>query len=130
MQADKIGEYTMDLNLWSSIMANAFKPMTKDDVAEVLGLSLRTVENWVNEGTLPPPKKLGNRVYWHPHVFYSWLERSLAADAATDEMVPQSCALPPKGEHGRKSNAAAKPPKTELEKFRARDQEKLDAMLS
>lgn len=111
-------------------MTNAFKPMTKDDVAEVLGLSLRTVENWVNEGTLPSPKKLGNRVYWHPHIFYSWLERSLNSEAAADEMPPQSCALPLNGEHCRKSKSAAKPPKTELEKFRARDRAKLDAMLS
>ncbi len=111
-------------------MTNAFKPMTKDDVAEVLGLSLRTVENWVNEGTLPFPKKLGNRVYWHPQVFYSWLERRLTTDDATDEMVPPSGALPMNGEHARKPKVAVKPPKTDLEKLRARDQAKLDAMMA
>jgi excisionase family DNA binding protein len=127
---DKIDTYTVDLNLWSSIMTNAFKPMTKDDVAEVLGLSLRTVENWVNEGTLPSPTKLGNRVYWHPGVFYSWLERCLTVAHAQDEMVPQGCTVTLTGEQARKSKSATKSPKTELEKFRARDRAKLDAMLS
>jgi len=60
----------------------AFKPMSKDDVADVLGVSLRTVENWVNDGTLPAPAKLGNRCYWLPSLFYSWLERRLGGGAA------------------------------------------------
>lgn len=109
-------------------MTNAFKPMTKDDVAEVLGLSLRTVENWVNDGTFPLPKKLGNRVYWHPDVFYSWLERCLTTDETTNETAPQRGAPSINGEHGRKPKASNKAPKTELEKLRARDQAKLDAM--
>lgn len=111
-------------------MTNAFKPLTKDDIAEVLGLSLRTVENWVNDGTLPSPKKLGNRVYWHPSVFYAWLERRLTAVEAQDELAPQPCPQPLNGGHGHKPKAAAKAPKTELEKRLARDQEKLDALLS
>lgn len=111
-------------------MTNPFKPLTKDDIADVLGLSLRTVENWVNDGTLPLPKKLGNRVYWHPGVFYSWLDLRLSTVDAQDDLVAQSCALLANEEHGRKSKVAAKAPKTEIEKRRARDQEKLDAMLS
>ena len=57
----------------------AFKPLSKNDVADVLGVCLRTVENWVNEGDLPAPAKLGNRCYWHPTTFYAWLERRLLA---------------------------------------------------
>ena len=41
--------------------ANAFKPLSKEDLADVLGVSIRTIENWVNEGILPAPTKLGNR---------------------------------------------------------------------
>lgn len=55
-------------------MTAEFKPLTKENVAEVLGISLRTVENWVNDGTLIAPRKLGNRVYWHPSAFYEWLD--------------------------------------------------------
>ena len=32
--------------------AVAFKPLTKDDIADVLGVSGRTIENWVSDGTL------------------------------------------------------------------------------
>jgi excisionase family DNA binding protein len=35
----------------------AFKPLTKDDLADVLGVSLRTIENWVNDRTLPAPNE-------------------------------------------------------------------------
>ncbi|MFO1291747.1 MAG: helix-turn-helix domain-containing protein [Rubrivivax sp.] len=60
----------------------AFKPMSKNDVADVLGVSLRTIENWVNDRTLPAPTKLGNRCYWHPVAFYAWLDRRLLGDGA------------------------------------------------
>lgn len=111
-------------------MTHAFKPLTKDDIAEVLGLSLRTVENWVNDGTLPLPKKLGNRVYWHPNVFYSWLDRRLSAADGADEMAQHDIALPARAILSSKAKSGAKPPANPLEKFRAREKEKLDAMLS
>ena len=50
---------------------NTFKPLTKEHIADVPGISFRTIENWVGDGTLPAPKKLGNRVYWHPNAFYT-----------------------------------------------------------
>jgi predicted DNA-binding transcriptional regulator AlpA len=55
----------------------AFKPLTKEDIGKILGISNRCIENWVNAGTLIPPVKLGNRIYWHPDVFYAWLTRQL-----------------------------------------------------
>lgn len=61
----------------------AFKPLSKNDVAEALGVSLRTVENWVNDGSLPAPAKLGNRCYWHPTTFYGWLEGRLLTGSAS-----------------------------------------------
>jgi predicted DNA-binding transcriptional regulator AlpA len=61
---------------------SSFKPLSKNDVADVLGVSVRTLENWVNEGSLPAPAKLGNRCYWHPKTFYAWLERRLLDGSA------------------------------------------------
>ena len=54
-------------------MSAPFRPLKKEDVADVLGVSVRTVENWVDDGLLIAPKKLGNRVSWHPTAFYGWL---------------------------------------------------------
>ncbi|AJY41621.1 helix-turn-helix domain-containing protein [Burkholderia humptydooensis] len=60
----------------------SFTPLTKQAVADVLGISVRSVENWINDGTLPAPVKLGNRVYWHPDVFFGWLSRRLLEPVA------------------------------------------------
>ncbi|AIV90847.1 helix-turn-helix transcriptional regulator [Burkholderia pseudomallei] len=62
----------------------SFTPLTKQAVADVLGISVRSVENWINDGTLPAPVKLGNRVYWHPEVFFGWLSRRLLEPAAEE----------------------------------------------
>ena len=65
-----------------------FTPLTKEAVADSLGVSKRTVENWVADGTLPAPRKLGNRVYWHPEVYYDWLSRRLKEDEPRADDVP------------------------------------------
>lgn len=59
-----------------------FKPMTKDDVASIFGVSCRTVENWIEQEGLPAPVSIGNRVYWHPHLFYCWLDERLRQPTA------------------------------------------------
>ena len=110
--------------------AIAFKPLSKEDLADVLGVSTRTIENWVAEGILPPPTKLGNRVYWHPNSFYAWLDRRLSGDTATGEPLegvatePQSACAKPKV-LGQSSTA-----KTELNKVRSRTQAQLDALMT
>jgi len=108
-----------------------FKPLTKEDIANVLAISERTVENWVNDGTLIAPRKLGNRVYWHPARFYEWLDATLSKPTQTEEMAagqigttepPALSSLGPcKGSKiagGRAKN------------LRARDQAKFDALLN
>lgn len=52
-------------------LAHIEHSMSKEEIADVLGISSRTVENWVNDGIMLTPIKLGNRVYWHPNVFYA-----------------------------------------------------------
>jgi predicted DNA-binding transcriptional regulator AlpA len=111
-------------------MTSAFKPLTKKDIASLLDVCDRTIENWVSDGTMPAPKKLGNRAFWHPSAFYSWLEGRLTSDDAPNEIAPLGGALPTNEEHRGKPKVSAKPPKNELEKYRARDQAKLDKMLS
>ena len=60
----------------------SFTPLSKQAVANLLDISIRSVENWINEGILPAPAKLGNRVFWHPDVFYGWLSLRLLETAA------------------------------------------------
>lgn len=114
-------------------MTIEFKPLTKEDVADVLGVSLRTVDNWVNDGTLIAPRKIGNRVYWHPRTFYAWLDQTLSASATGEEP-----ATPDTVASGQPPRAATTPPKTkaaasnrsESDAIRARDRTKLEALLA
>lgn len=64
--------------------SSAFTPMTKQAVADSLGISIRSVENWINDGMLPAPAKLGNRVYWHPDVYFAWLSQRLKAESSVE----------------------------------------------
>ncbi|KUY86657.1 AlpA family transcriptional regulator [Burkholderia sp. RF4-BP95] len=86
----------------------SFTPLTKQAVADVLGISVRSVENWINDGTLPAPVKLGNRVYWHPEVFFGWLSRRLlepVAEGAAE--TPAAAPAPPKAVAKRPESVAA-----------------------
>ena len=58
-----------------------FTPLSKQAVADLLDISIRSVENWINDGILPAPAKLGNRVFWHPDAFYGWLSQRLLEHA-------------------------------------------------
>lgn len=54
-----------------------FVPLTKEDVADLFRVTTRTIENWIEQEGLPLPVPIGNRVYWHPDVFFEWLEQRL-----------------------------------------------------
>ncbi|WNC90203.1 helix-turn-helix domain-containing protein [Paraburkholderia sp. FT54] len=48
--------------------------LTKADIARKLRISLRTVENWVKDGTLPPPDLgINNRRYWYLAKFEAFI---------------------------------------------------------
>ncbi len=80
--------------------SSAFTPLTKQAVADSLGISIRSVENWINDGTLPAPAKLGNRVYWHPDVYFTWLSQRLKVESSVEhpaqpaEVPARSCRPP------------------------------------
>lgn len=61
----------------------AFKPLSRHDVAAILGVSVRTVENWRREQLIPPSVDIGGRVYWHPELFYAGLDAALRGNAVT-----------------------------------------------
>lgn len=110
--------------------ATAFRPLSKEDLADVLGVSIRTIENWVNDGILPVPTKLGNRVYWHPNTFYAWLDRRLSADAATAEAVQDSATEPQPARAKSKARSQSPMAKTKLDKVRNRTRAQLDALMA
>jgi len=69
-----------------------FKPITREQAAEILSVSLGTLDAMIDSGALPPPRPLVEncrRLYWHPDVFYGSLHRLLWVDPA-----PLACAAP------------------------------------
>jgi hypothetical protein len=72
-----------------------FRPMTKADVAEVLGVCTKTVEAWERARIIPPGQRLGAFVFWHPHVFYAWLDKRLKGQEPTHDAVAVPAAVPP-----------------------------------
>ena len=64
----------------------AFKPLSRHDVAAILGVSVRTVENWRRDKLIPPSVDIGGRVYWHPELFYAGLNATLRANGMTSDV--------------------------------------------
>ena len=59
-----------------------FVPVTREQAAEILSVSIATIDNWILKGILPKPKEIGERrVYWHPDEFYSRLHAYLQPQA-------------------------------------------------
>jgi DNA-binding transcriptional MerR regulator len=81
-----------------------FKPVTREDGARILSVSLATLDHLIETGVLPPPRSLGGgrRVYWHPDVFYGRLDELLrsgtpvVAVADKDQEPPSGCPEKPK----------------------------------
>lgn len=110
----------------------AFKPLSKNDVAEILGVSVRTIENHVSAHLLPAPASIGNRRYWHPDVFYGWLEKALhdsGRDSSDAESTEQPGCEEPNSDNGSISRGVPKARKStqprervsSVERARARD---------
>ena len=56
--------------------------LSKDDLCTSLGISKRTIENMVRDGTFPPPVRLGKCVYWSEVAVHSWQRRLFAGQEA------------------------------------------------
>ena len=65
-----------------------FKPLSRVDVAKILGVSIRTLDNWQRSGRLPRSVDIGGRAFWHSEVFYSWLDKTLRATAPDTATAP------------------------------------------
>jgi hypothetical protein len=73
-------------------MTAPFVPMTKAAVAAVLDCTTRTIEIMMKSGEIPAPVRIAGHVFWHPEVFYSWLDNALRGHSAEalSEVLPMS----------------------------------------
>ena len=70
-----------------------FKPITKKLASEILDKSIRTLDYWVEQGEMPAPGQIGRQCYWHPDVFYGWLDVRLK-NTSTDAGIPLDDKVP------------------------------------
>ncbi|MEX3944353.1 helix-turn-helix transcriptional regulator [Paraburkholderia sp. BR10937] len=75
-----------------------FTPITKESAAQILSVSVRTIDHYVADGRMPAPVHLGRRAYWHPDAFYGWLHRALGALGADESKEEAQRGAPPPGE--------------------------------
>jgi excisionase family DNA binding protein len=47
--------------------------ITRDEAAKMLHVSLVTLNQWVKDGRIPAPKKIGKRVFFLRHLFIEFL---------------------------------------------------------
>lgn len=68
-----------------------FKPVSKADAAETLGVSTKTIDNYIKSGLLPAPRPFGGRELWHPDTFYGCLRDALmpASGIPSDVRSPE-----------------------------------------
>ena len=61
----------------------AFKPISKAFAADLLGVSTKTIDNYIRDALLPLPRPFGGREPWHPGDFYRHLDARLEATTET-----------------------------------------------
>ena len=61
--------------------------LTKEEVAQRLKVSLRTIENWISSGTILPPVHIGRRCYWSSKEFDIWLESKFSPSPLGESKV-------------------------------------------
>lgn len=57
--------------------------LTRNDVAQIFSISVRTVENWRANGTLPCSFQAGGRTYWMPEKIRATVNDLIAASEAS-----------------------------------------------
>lgn len=50
----------------------------------------RTLDNWCADGVMPQPAILGGSRYWHPDIFYGWLDTTLHGQVWDSELADQA----------------------------------------
>ncbi|MGO1523621.1 helix-turn-helix domain-containing protein [Nesterenkonia salmonea] len=53
--------------------------LTRAELAELYGMSVKTLANWATMGIGPSPIKLGKEVRYHPEDVWNYLEERRAA---------------------------------------------------
>lgn len=79
------------------MLANDFKLITKARAADMFGVDVKTIDNYIKAGELPAPKKFVSKEYWHPADFEAFLDRTFRAAPASVDGVTRVTEAPAVG---------------------------------
>jgi len=70
------------------------KLVTKAHAAEIFGVCVKSIDNYIAQGLLPRPVAFASREYWHPEVFEAFLAHTFKPSAdAVHDAAPVEMAL-------------------------------------
>lgn len=85
-----------------STVASIRKPLRRADLAELFGVSLKTIDNRRKAGELPPSFTSGNERLWRPQDVEAWMAERVAKELEAAEQVGEE-AQAEKSRRGRAS---------------------------
>lgn len=53
---------------------SGLKLVTKADAAAIFSVCVKSIENYIAQGLLPPPIQFASKEYWHPEHFIAFLD--------------------------------------------------------
>lgn len=65
-----------------------FRLVTRADVAQMFGVCVKTVDNYIKEGLLPQPVQFASREYWHPDDMQSFMEATFKRTPSAPFLTP------------------------------------------
>lgn len=77
------------------MLANDLKLVTKDIAAEVFSVSVKTIDNYIKDGLLPPPRRFVSKEYWHPDDFRDFVDRTFRTSSHLESAVDAPTEVPP-----------------------------------
>lgn len=85
-----------------------FTPITREQAAAILSVSLSTLDAMIAAESIPEPRALpgGRRKYWHPDIFYTWLDQQLRGDGRDHENAASEVLRNPASSKSSSSNAS------------------------
>lgn len=73
----------------STLFGELTRLMTYDQAAEVLGVAVPTLYEWIRDGRMPPPKKFGHVTRFDPKVVAKVVAEGLSLPGTHREYVPR-----------------------------------------
>lgn len=65
-----------------------FRLVTRADVAQMFGVCVKTVDNYIKDGLLPQPVQFASREYWHPDDIRSFMDATFKRTSSQPLTLP------------------------------------------